>query len=197
MRLGGRRGAHDPWARRDDRRTPVADLGTGSGAIALALARELPDAEVWATDVSDDALAVARANLAGVGSAATRVRLESGSWFDALPGRAARPAAARRVEPAVRRRARGRRPPRRRRRLGTAPGAGERAVRAGGASRRSSPARATGSIPRAARSSWSSRPHQADAAVGAATAAGFDDVGVVRDLADRDRVLVGRVGVPA
>ena len=40
-------------------------------------------------------------------------------------------------------------------------------------------------------------PHQADAAVGAATAAGFDDVGVVRDLADRDRVLVGRVGVPA
>ena len=63
----------------------VADLGTGSGALALALARELPDAEVWATDVSDDALAVARANLAGVGSAATRVRLARGSWFDALP----------------------------------------------------------------------------------------------------------------
>jgi hypothetical protein len=40
-------------------------------------------------------------------------------------------------------------------------------------------------------------PHQADAAVRAATAAGFDDVGVVRDLADRERVLVGRVGVPA
>ena len=68
----------------------VADLGTGSGALALALAAELPDAEVWATDASDDALAVARANLAGIGTAATRVRLARGSWFAALPGRAAR-----------------------------------------------------------------------------------------------------------
>ena len=64
----------------------VADLGTGSGALALALASELPDAEVWAADVSDDALAVARANVAGIGSAAaTRVRVARGSWFDALP----------------------------------------------------------------------------------------------------------------
>jgi release factor glutamine methyltransferase len=64
----------------------VADLGTGSGALALALAAELPDAEVWATDCSADALAVARANLAGAGTAATRVRLAEGSWFEALPG---------------------------------------------------------------------------------------------------------------
>ena len=64
----------------------VADLGTGSGAIALALEAELPDVEVWATDVSEDALAVARANVAGC--AATRVRIgAAGSWFDALPGR--------------------------------------------------------------------------------------------------------------
>ena len=62
----------------------VADLGTGSGAIAIALAAELPDVEVWATDVSEDALAVARANVAGC--AATRVRLaEPGAWFDPLP----------------------------------------------------------------------------------------------------------------
>jgi release factor glutamine methyltransferase len=61
----------------------VADLGTGSGAIALALDAELPDVAVWATDVSADALDVARANLAGC--AATRVRLAEGSWFDALP----------------------------------------------------------------------------------------------------------------
>jgi release factor glutamine methyltransferase len=61
----------------------VADLGTGSGAIALALEAELPDAEVWATDVSPDALAVARANVAGC--AATGVRVALGSWFDALP----------------------------------------------------------------------------------------------------------------
>ena len=40
---------------------------------------------MWATDASDDALAVARANLAGTGVAATRVRIASGSWFGALP----------------------------------------------------------------------------------------------------------------
>jgi release factor glutamine methyltransferase len=63
----------------------VADLGTGSGALALALAAVLPDAEVWATEQSGDALAVARANLAGAGTTATRVRLAEGSWFGALP----------------------------------------------------------------------------------------------------------------
>ena len=67
-------------------RAPVraADLGTGSGAIAIALAAELPDVEVWATDVSEDALTVARANVAGC--AATRVRIApAGEWFDPLP----------------------------------------------------------------------------------------------------------------
>jgi release factor glutamine methyltransferase len=63
----------------------VADLGTGSGAIALAMAMEVPEANVWATDISADALAVARANLASIGSHATRVRLVEGDWFDALP----------------------------------------------------------------------------------------------------------------
>lgn len=67
-------------------RPVVADLGTGSGAIALSLVTELRGAEVWATDVSADALDVARANLAGVGgSAATRVQLRQGSWWSALP----------------------------------------------------------------------------------------------------------------
>ena len=65
---------------------PVAvDLGTGSGAIALALAFERPSLAVWATDASADALAVARANLAGIGRAATRVRLVEGDWYGALP----------------------------------------------------------------------------------------------------------------
>ncbi len=68
-----------------------ADLGTGSGAIGLALASELAthrppvDAQVWLTDVSDDALDVARANLAGVGRGAPTVRFAAGSWFAALP----------------------------------------------------------------------------------------------------------------
>jgi release factor glutamine methyltransferase len=68
-----------------DRRLTVVDLGTGSGAIALSLAAERDFVEVWATDVSADALAVARANLAGLGRAAPRVRMEVGSWFDAVP----------------------------------------------------------------------------------------------------------------
>ncbi|MYB87161.1 MAG: methyltransferase, partial [Acidimicrobiaceae bacterium] len=50
-----------------DREVIVADLGTGSGAIALSVAAECPAARVYATDVSADALAVASANLAGLG----------------------------------------------------------------------------------------------------------------------------------
>jgi release factor glutamine methyltransferase len=45
----------------------VCDIGTGSGAIALALKAERPDLEVVATDASGDALAVARANAASLG----------------------------------------------------------------------------------------------------------------------------------
>ena len=65
----------------------VADLGTGSGAIGLAMADELPQdgTNVWITDVSADAVAVARDNLAGLGRSAANVTVAEGSWFDALP----------------------------------------------------------------------------------------------------------------
>ncbi|MBK5222661.1 MAG: peptide chain release factor N(5)-glutamine methyltransferase [Acidimicrobiia bacterium] len=66
-------------------RHQVVDLGTGSGAIALSLAVERADTQVWAVERSPDATAVARANLAGIGRAATRVRIVEGSWFDPLP----------------------------------------------------------------------------------------------------------------
>ena len=74
-------------AQREPTRT-VADLGTGSGAIGLSMAYELPrrGTEVWITDVSIDAIAVARTNLAGIGPAAANVRVAHGSWFEALPG---------------------------------------------------------------------------------------------------------------
>ena len=66
-------------------RLRAVDLGTGTGAIALSLAAEQPAVDVWATDASDEALDVARANLAGTGRAAARVTLSAGSWYEALP----------------------------------------------------------------------------------------------------------------
>ena len=65
----------------------VVDLGTGSGAIGLSLAFELPRGlvDVWLTDVSLDALDVARANTAGLGMAGAAVQFGQGEWFDALP----------------------------------------------------------------------------------------------------------------
>ena len=65
--------------------TLVVDMGCGSGAIGLSFATERVRTKVWMTDVSDDALAVARANTAGIGRAAARVRTSQGSWFAALP----------------------------------------------------------------------------------------------------------------
>ena len=63
----------------------VVDLGTGSGAIGLSIAFEDDGAEVWLTDRSPDAVAVARANVAGIGRAGSRVRVTEGDWFEALP----------------------------------------------------------------------------------------------------------------
>jgi len=62
----------------------IADLGTGSGAIALALASERPHARVAATDASTAALAVAGANARAAGLA--NVCFHAGDWFAALPG---------------------------------------------------------------------------------------------------------------
>ena len=168
------------------------DLGTGSGAIALSLAVELRDPTVWATDRSADALAVARANVAGVGGfAATRVQLVEGPWFDALPTElvgtfdlivsnppyvadgAALPPEVADWEPAS-------------------------ALRAGPEGLDDIEA-----IVRAA-PRWLARPgalvvelspEQADRAIATAFAAGFDDAEVRPDLAGRARALVARLVV--
>jgi release factor glutamine methyltransferase len=69
---------------RDKGEPRIADLGTGSGAIALALATERPDAKIIATDFSDAALAIARDNARQLGL--QRVSLRNGCWLQALEG---------------------------------------------------------------------------------------------------------------
>lgn len=66
-----------------DRPSRIADLGTGSGAIALALARERPRCTVLATDYSEPALAVAADNARRLGLD-DRVRFLRSDWFAAL-----------------------------------------------------------------------------------------------------------------
>src|SRR5262245_30143720 len=171
-------------------RAVIADLGTGSGAIALALEAALPEVAVWATDASDDALTVASANIAG--AAATRVRIAAGSWFEALPlelrgeltlivsnppyiaehEHATLPSDVRDHEP----------------RAALVPGpSGLEALShlvAGAPRWLAAPGTLVCEI----------APHQADALTAAARAAGFDDAFVRDDLAGRPRVLVARRG---
>lgn len=61
----------------------ILDLGTGSGAIALALATECPDCQIVAVDQSPAALAVAACNIQAL--ALTHVHLLCSDWFAALP----------------------------------------------------------------------------------------------------------------
>lgn len=62
----------------------IADLGTGSGAIALAIAHDRPGCLVLATDVSAAALAVAQSNAARL--RIDNVQFQQGEWFAALIG---------------------------------------------------------------------------------------------------------------
>ena len=62
----------------------IADVGTGSGAIAVALAAKKPNVEVWATDTNEDAVALARQNAERLG-VADRVHVLHGSLLDPVP----------------------------------------------------------------------------------------------------------------
>lgn len=64
----------------------ILDLGTGSGAIGVSLARERGDVEVWATDLSPNALAVARANAKRHG-VTERIRFDQGDIFEPIKDR--------------------------------------------------------------------------------------------------------------
>ncbi len=60
----------------------IVDLGTGCGAIALAITAERPGCQIVATDISTDALAVAQENIDRLG--AEQLTLCQGSWFEPL-----------------------------------------------------------------------------------------------------------------
>ena len=169
----------------------LADLGTGSGAIALAVASESPGTEVLATERSPAAIAVARENLDRLeAEIRSRVRLLEGDWFSALPAEMAGtldvvvsnpPYVAEDewagLDPVVR----DHEP-----RVALIAGPlGTEAVEviAGGAP---SWLRPRGSLV------VEIAPGQKDAALRIAGAAGFADVEVLVDLAGRDRVLVAR-----
>ena len=173
------------------RHSVVVDLGTGSGAIALSIAVEVPGSEVWATDASAGALAVVRANLAGIGTlAAARVRLLEGSWFDPVP-----PLLEGRIQLVVSN------PPYVADDEELPPEVADwepaAALRAGPTGLECIEA-----VVRAAHR-WLARPgslvveiapHQATLAADLAEDAGFDDIEVRLDLAGRQRTLVARVG---
>ena len=169
----------------------VVDLGTGSGAIALCIAAERPTVEVWATDISAEALEVASANLAGLGArAAGRVRLVAGDWWSALPERLeGRVTLAVANPPYVSEGELGTLPPEvacwePRQALVAGPD-GLEALRAllAGVGRWLAPGAAF--VAEIA-------PHQAAQAMALAEGAGLDDVSVQVDLTGRERVLVGR-----
>jgi release factor glutamine methyltransferase len=72
-------------ARLAGRPARVADVGTGSGAIAVAIANRCPNVEVWATDISRSAVALARANVRRHGLEA-RVLVRHGDLLTPVPG---------------------------------------------------------------------------------------------------------------
>lgn len=69
----------------DNPKARVVDVGTGSGVIALSLAKKFPEAEIHATDISDDALALAKENAERLGLS-ERVQFARSDMLDGVAG---------------------------------------------------------------------------------------------------------------
>jgi release factor glutamine methyltransferase len=67
-----------------DREARIADVGTGSGGIAIALASRLPQAEIWASDLSHEAVQLARTNALRHGFG-DRIHMAQGDLLDPIP----------------------------------------------------------------------------------------------------------------
>ena len=172
-----------------DRETRVLDLGTGSGAIALALAHERPQAQVLATDRSHAALEVAQHNAQRL--ALSNVCFLVSDWYTCVPGGAwdlivSNPPYVApcdphlsegdlRFEPAI---------------ALTADDAGLAALRT----------IVTGAYPRLAPGGWLIVEHGFDQSVAVQAlfrSAGFEKLTPLRDLAGIPRIVASRVGTPS
>lgn len=171
----------------------IADIGTGSGAIALALAAERPNARVMATDISERALKVARSNAESL-RLDERVRFERGSLFEPLRGAGAEAAFDLVVSnpPYLAKAEASALPPELRHEPAEALFAGEdglevlRPIAAGAGSVLAPGGHLLVEID----------PKQATAVAAMYDEAGFREIAVIRDLAGRARVVAGRAGEP-
>ncbi len=68
-------------------RPKIVDLGVGSGVISVTLAKELPDCEILAIDISAEAIEVAKKNASDLG-AADKIRFAQSDYFDNVTGNA-------------------------------------------------------------------------------------------------------------
>jgi len=163
----------------------VLDLGTGSGAVALAIAREWPESVITATDNSQKALILAQENAEALGMTG-RIRFLPGDWLQAVMGE--RFDVLLSNPPYVAERDRSQLPPE----LAHEP---EQALFAGPDgldALRVLVAEAPGALRPGGLIALELAPQQADWGVAALRGAGFEALSTHRDLAGRSRVVSGR-----